>query len=255
MQYYEQTSDMMVDTVNENVKEEDEEDETEDGSMFEAMFDSEQENRPPVTNIRNPQHSGNWTDMNSLTDGRGGGGRVRGGTNNRDGRLNTECEINNRSAANLRSLNIPSVIGRTDTLIHTLGDTLSFSICLCQSLSLFPTLPLTHTHTHTHLGTLWDQPSFSHMRTHMHVWLNTPLPLPPSECQYNQDHPKDDNEEEEDEEGLEEGARGGRRRGRPSDGSGSSRRSSLAGDDADFAQKVHRLQTAKIGRASCRERV
>ena len=79
----------------------------------------------------------------------------------------------------------------------------------------------------------------------MHVWLNTPLPLPPSECQYNQDHPKDDNEEEEDEEGLEEGARGGRRRGRPSDGSGSSRRSSLAGDDADFAQKVHRLQTAK----------
>ncbi|XP_046900898.1 pericentriolar material 1 protein isoform X8 [Hypomesus transpacificus] len=175
VQYYEQTSDMMVDTVNENVKEEDEEDETEDGSMFEAMFDSEQENRPPVTNIRNPQHSGNWTDMNSLTDGRGGGGRVRGGTNNRDGRLNTECEINNRSAANLRSLNIPSVI----------------------------------------------------------------------ECQYNQDHPKDDNEEEEDEEGLEEGARGGRRRGRPSDGSGSSRRSSLAGDDADFAQKVHRLQTAK----------
>ncbi|XP_062333249.1 pericentriolar material 1 protein isoform X2 [Osmerus eperlanus] len=181
VQYYEQTSDMMVDTVNENVKEEDEEDEedeTEDGSMFEAMFDSEQENRPPVTNIRNPQHSGNWTDMNSLTDGRGGGGRVRGGTNNRDGRLNTECEINNRSAANLRSLNIPSVI----------------------------------------------------------------------ECQYNQDrpydHPKDDNEEEEEDEGL-EGAHGGRRRGRPSDGSGSSRRSSLVGDDADFAQKVHRLQTAK----------
>lgn len=59
VQYYEQTSDMMVDAVNENVKEdddddeeEDEEDETEDGSMFEAMFDSEQENRQPVTNIR-----------------------------------------------------------------------------------------------------------------------------------------------------------------------------------------------------------
>ncbi|CAJ1052553.1 pericentriolar material 1 protein isoform X4 [Xyrichtys novacula] len=111
VQYYEQRSDMMVDAVNENVKEEDdeeeEEDETEDGSMFEAMFDSEQENRQPVTNIRNPQRSGNWTDLNSLTNGRS----VRSSAaNNRDGRLNTECEINNRSAANLRSLNIPSAI-------------------------------------------------------------------------------------------------------------------------------------------------
>ncbi|XP_034543216.1 pericentriolar material 1 protein isoform X3 [Notolabrus celidotus] len=111
VQYYEQTSDMMVDAVNENVKEdddeEDEEDETEDGSMFEAMFDSEQENRQPVTNIRNPQRSGNWTDLNSLMNGRS----VRSSaTNNRDGRLNTECEINNRSAANLHSLNIPSAI-------------------------------------------------------------------------------------------------------------------------------------------------
>lgn len=54
VQYYEQTSDMMVDTVNENVKEEEEEAETEeDGSMLETMFDSEQENRrPPITNIR-----------------------------------------------------------------------------------------------------------------------------------------------------------------------------------------------------------
>ncbi|XP_063739856.1 pericentriolar material 1 protein isoform X3 [Eleginops maclovinus] len=112
VQYYEQTSDMMVDAVNENVKEDDdeeeeEEDETEDSSMFDAIFDSEQENRQAVTNIRNPQRSGNWTDLNSLTNRRG----VRGGaTNNRDGRLNTECEINNRSAANLRSLNIPSTI-------------------------------------------------------------------------------------------------------------------------------------------------
>uniref|UniRef100_A0A8C2ZV87 Pericentriolar material 1 n=1 Tax=Cyclopterus lumpus TaxID=8103 RepID=A0A8C2ZV87_CYCLU len=113
VQYYEQTSDMMVDAVNENVKEEDdeeeeeEEDETEDGSMFEAMFDSELENRQPITNIRNPQRSGNWTDLNSLTNRRS----VRSSaTNNREGRLNTECEINNRSAANLRSLNIPSAI-------------------------------------------------------------------------------------------------------------------------------------------------
>lgn len=55
VQYYEQTSDMMVDTVNENVKEDEEtEEETEeDGSMLETMFDSEQENRrPPITNIR-----------------------------------------------------------------------------------------------------------------------------------------------------------------------------------------------------------
>ncbi|XP_044046674.1 pericentriolar material 1 protein isoform X2 [Siniperca chuatsi] len=113
VQYYEQTSDMMVDAVNENVKEDDDDEEqeedngTEDGSMFEAMFDSEQENRQPLTNIRNPQRSGNWTDLNSLTNGRS----VRSsGANNRDGRLNTECEINNRSAANLRSLNIPSAI-------------------------------------------------------------------------------------------------------------------------------------------------
>ncbi|XP_067353306.1 pericentriolar material 1 protein isoform X2 [Channa argus] len=110
VQYYEQTSDMMVDAVNENVKDDDdeeEEDETEDSSMFEAMFDSEQENRQPVTNIRNPQRSGNWADLNSLTNTR----NVRSSTtNNRDGRLNTECEINNRSAGNLRSLNIPSVI-------------------------------------------------------------------------------------------------------------------------------------------------
>uniref|UniRef100_A0AAZ3RU34 Pericentriolar material 1 protein C-terminal domain-containing protein n=1 Tax=Oncorhynchus tshawytscha TaxID=74940 RepID=A0AAZ3RU34_ONCTS len=172
VQYYEQTSDMMVDTVNENVKEEEEEEvETEeDGSMLETMFDSEQENRrPPITNIRNPQHSGNWTEMNSLTNGRGGGST----NNHADGRLNTECEINNRSAAaNLRSLNIPSAIE-------------------CQ--------------------------------------YNRP---------YNQVNDDDDDDALEDEE-----VRGAR--GRDSEGSGSSRRSSLGNDDADFAQKVHRLQTAK----------
>uniref|UniRef100_A0A8C8EH96 Pericentriolar material 1 protein C-terminal domain-containing protein n=1 Tax=Oncorhynchus tshawytscha TaxID=74940 RepID=A0A8C8EH96_ONCTS len=168
VQYYEQTSDMMVDTVNENVKEEEEEEETEeDGSMLETMFDSEQENRrPPITNIRNPQRSGNWTEMNSLTNGRGGGS-----TNNHvDGRLN-ECEINNRSAAaNLRSLNIPSAI----------------------------------------------------------------------ECQYNRPYNQvdDDDALEDEEEVRGAGAR-------DSDGSGSSRRSSLENEDADFAHKVHRLQTAK----------
>ncbi|XP_054599793.1 pericentriolar material 1 protein isoform X5 [Nothobranchius furzeri] len=110
VQYYEQTSDMMVDAVNENVKEvddEEEEDETEDGSMFETIFDSEQENRQHLTNIRNPQRSRNWADLNSLTNGRS----VRASTtNNRNGRLNTECEINNRTAANLRSLNVATPI-------------------------------------------------------------------------------------------------------------------------------------------------
>ncbi|XP_029605789.1 pericentriolar material 1 protein isoform X5 [Salmo trutta] len=170
VQYYEQTSDMIVDTVNENVKEEEEAETEEDGSMLETMFDSEQENRrPPITNIRNPQHSGNWTEMNSLTNGRGGGST----NNHADGRLNTECEINNRSAAaNLRSLNIPSAIE-------------------CQ--------------------------------------YNRP---------YNQVNDDDDDDALEDEE-----VRGAR--GRDSECSGSSRRSSLGNEDADFAHKVHRLQTAK----------
>lgn len=57
VQYYEQTSDMMVDAVNENVKEDDDDEETEDGSLFEAIFDSEQENREPITNIRYLIHS------------------------------------------------------------------------------------------------------------------------------------------------------------------------------------------------------
>ncbi|XP_063074763.1 pericentriolar material 1 protein isoform X2 [Engraulis encrasicolus] len=106
VRYYEQTSDMMVDAVNENVKDDDDDDEeTEDGSLFEAVFDSEQENRDPITTIRNPRHASNWMDMNSLTNGRG-----PRGSNNQGGRLNTDCEINNRSATNLRSLNIPSII-------------------------------------------------------------------------------------------------------------------------------------------------
>uniref|UniRef100_A0A3B4B5G1 Pericentriolar material 1 protein C-terminal domain-containing protein n=1 Tax=Periophthalmus magnuspinnatus TaxID=409849 RepID=A0A3B4B5G1_9GOBI len=105
VQYYEQTSDMMVDAINVKEDDDEEEDETEDGSMLDTMFDSEQENRQPVTNIRNPQRGGNWSDLNSLTNSHS----LRS-ANNRDGRLNTECEINNRSAANLRCLNIPSAI-------------------------------------------------------------------------------------------------------------------------------------------------
>ncbi|XP_062378772.1 pericentriolar material 1 protein isoform X3 [Sardina pilchardus] len=171
VQYYEQTSDMMVDAVNENVKDDDDDEET-DGSLFEAIFDSEQENREPVTNIRNPRHTANWMDMNSLINGRGAGG----GSNNREGRLNTDCEINNRSSTNLRSLNIPSAI----------------------------------------------------------------------ECQYNRDRQFNGvKDERDDDEALQ--VDGARRRRRDSDGSGSSRRSSLgvADEDTEFAQKVHRLQTAK----------
>lgn len=66
-----------------------------------------------------------------------------------------------------------------------------------------------------------------------------------AECQYNRDrsydrvkHENDDDEVLDDDN---DGARGG---GRDTEGSGSSRRSSLGGD-AEYAQKVHRLHTAK----------
>uniref|UniRef100_A0A7M4EZJ0 Pericentriolar material 1 n=1 Tax=Crocodylus porosus TaxID=8502 RepID=A0A7M4EZJ0_CROPO len=93
--YYEQTSDMMTDAVNENTKEE----ETE-----ESECDSDHENPQPVTNIRNPQGIGSWGEMNSNSN-------IQCGTNNRDGRhLNIDCEINNRSAANIRTLNMASAL-------------------------------------------------------------------------------------------------------------------------------------------------
>ncbi|XP_028600540.2 pericentriolar material 1 protein isoform X10 [Podarcis muralis] len=95
--YYEQTSDMMTDAVNENTKEEEE---TEDSEC-----DSDHENPQPVTNIRNPQGTTNWGEMNC-----NGNSNLQCGTNNRNGRhLNTSCEINNRSA-NIRMLNMPSTI-------------------------------------------------------------------------------------------------------------------------------------------------
>ncbi|TMS22933.1 Pericentriolar material 1 protein [Larimichthys crocea] len=109
VQYYEQTSDMMVDVVNENVKEDDDE-----GGRGRRRTTQRTVLclRPCLTLSRrtailNPQRSRNWMDLNSLTNGRS---TRSSATNNRDGRLNTECEINNRSAANLRSLNIPSAI-------------------------------------------------------------------------------------------------------------------------------------------------
>ncbi|XP_063012065.1 pericentriolar material 1 protein isoform X2 [Melospiza melodia melodia] len=94
--YYEQTSDMMTDAVNENTKEEEETEESES--------DSEHEHPQPVTNIRNPQGISSWSEINSNSN-------VQCGTNNRDGRhLNTDCEINNRSAANIRTLKMSSAL-------------------------------------------------------------------------------------------------------------------------------------------------
>ncbi|XP_012966242.1 pericentriolar material 1 protein isoform X10 [Mesocricetus auratus] len=90
--YYEQTSDMMTDAVNENTKDE----ETE-----ESEYDSEHENCEPVTNIRNPQLASTWNEVNSNSN-------TQCVSNNRDGRsVNSNCEINNRSAANIRALNMP----------------------------------------------------------------------------------------------------------------------------------------------------
>ncbi|XP_074084321.1 pericentriolar material 1 protein isoform X15 [Macrotis lagotis] len=92
--YYEQTSDMMTDAVNEHTKDEEETEESE--------YDSDPENPGPVTNIRNPQGATGWAEVNSNTN-------AQCVTNNRDGRtLNTNCEINNRSATNLRTLNMSS---------------------------------------------------------------------------------------------------------------------------------------------------
>uniref|UniRef100_A0A8C0C1G0 Pericentriolar material 1 n=1 Tax=Buteo japonicus TaxID=224669 RepID=A0A8C0C1G0_9AVES len=88
--YYEQTSDMMTDAVNENTKEEEETEESES--------DSEQEDP------QNPQGISSWSEINSNSN-------VQCGTNNRDGRhLNTDCEINNRSAANIRTLKMSSTL-------------------------------------------------------------------------------------------------------------------------------------------------
>ncbi|XP_062933478.1 pericentriolar material 1 protein isoform X14 [Cynocephalus volans] len=90
--YYEQTSDMMTDAVNENTKDE----ETE-----ESEYDSDHENSEPVTNIRNPQVAATWNEVNSNSN-------AQCVSNNRDGRsVNSNCEINNRSAANIRALNMP----------------------------------------------------------------------------------------------------------------------------------------------------
>ncbi|NWW19415.1 PCM1 protein, partial [Falcunculus frontatus] len=95
--YYEQTSDMMTDAVNENTKEEEETEESES--------DSEHEDPQPVTNIRlNPQGISSWSEINSNSN-------AQCRTNNRDGRhLNTDCEINNRSAANIRTLKMSSAL-------------------------------------------------------------------------------------------------------------------------------------------------
>ncbi|GCB62872.1 hypothetical protein scyTo_0004321, partial [Scyliorhinus torazame] len=93
--YYQQTSDMMTDAVNEHTKEDD--DETEE----ESLYYSDQGNPEAVTNIRNPQRC-NWTDISTAS-------RVvaLNETSSRSGRLlNTDCEINNRPT-NLQTSNAP----------------------------------------------------------------------------------------------------------------------------------------------------
>ncbi|XP_070613719.1 pericentriolar material 1 protein isoform X7 [Erythrolamprus reginae] len=93
--YYEQTSDMMTDAVNENTKEEEE--------TGVSDCESEHENPQPVTNIRNPQGISNWGEINYNSN-------LQCGTNNQNGRhLNTSCEINNQSA-NVRMPNMPSTL-------------------------------------------------------------------------------------------------------------------------------------------------
>nr|DBA29150.1 TPA: hypothetical protein GDO54_009406 [Pyxicephalus adspersus] len=94
--YYEQTSDMMTDAINENTKDDDEE-ETED-----SWIESDQEVNQPVINIRNPQRLSSWGPVNSISNS-------HCGNNNRDERpLNTDCEINNRASVNIRTLNVSS---------------------------------------------------------------------------------------------------------------------------------------------------
>uniref|UniRef100_A0A6I8T1H3 Pericentriolar material 1 n=1 Tax=Xenopus tropicalis TaxID=8364 RepID=A0A6I8T1H3_XENTR len=103
--YYEQTSDMVTDAMNENTKDEDE---TED-----SEYESEQEDDEPATNIRNPQYRSGWAQMNINSN-------AQSGTNNRDERqLNTECEINNRSAVNLRSINMSSALDCLYNIEHS----------------------------------------------------------------------------------------------------------------------------------------
>ncbi|KAG9479831.1 hypothetical protein GDO78_011718 [Eleutherodactylus coqui] len=97
VRYYEQTSDMITDAVNENTKEEEEE--TED-----SWIESDQEVNQPLINIRNPQRMSSWGAVNGITNS-------QCGVNNRDERpCNTDCEINNRSAANLRSFTVSSAL-------------------------------------------------------------------------------------------------------------------------------------------------
>uniref|UniRef100_A0A8C5P7K8 Pericentriolar material 1 n=1 Tax=Leptobrachium leishanense TaxID=445787 RepID=A0A8C5P7K8_9ANUR len=96
--YYEQTSDMMADAINENTNDD------EESADSEYESDSEQEVTQPVTNIRNPQLISSWGQMNSNTN-------VQAGTKNRDERpLNTNCEINNRCTTNLRPFNVLSTL-------------------------------------------------------------------------------------------------------------------------------------------------
>uniref|UniRef100_A0A8C2JZD3 Pericentriolar material 1 n=1 Tax=Cyprinus carpio TaxID=7962 RepID=A0A8C2JZD3_CYPCA len=155
-------------------------------------------------------------------------GKAHSASNNRDGRLNTECEINNRSAANLCSLNVPSVIGQTSQSFKSRN---SHCCAICQhSQSLYKIIDLK-------LKTSCADKTIN-LLTICFICIIT------LECQFNRDRPYDGVKDEDEDEAQEDddGARGGG--GRDSDGSGYSHRSSLGGD-TEYAQKVRRLQTAK----------
>ena len=58
-------------------------------------------NNLALISFRNPQVASTWNEVNTNSN-------TQCGSNNRDGRpVNSNCEINNRSAANIRALNMP----------------------------------------------------------------------------------------------------------------------------------------------------
>ncbi|XP_078799448.1 pericentriolar material 1 protein-like isoform X12 [Oryzias latipes] len=75
-------------------------------TSFQPSFSQQQDGSNSADKLRNSQRSRNWTDLNSLANRCS----IRAATNNQDSRLNTNCEINNRTAANLHALNIPAAI-------------------------------------------------------------------------------------------------------------------------------------------------
>lgn len=200
---------------------------------------------------RNSQRSRNWTDLNSLANRCS----IRAATNNQDSRLNTNCEINNRTAANLHALNIPAAIG---LLMNTLTGLSVVNIIRCLSDTYYSSFLYSRECWFWWHGlkeqvdpvNLFTSQFFKHAFFLPLISCLKPIfrtsdlivPFSCSECQYNRDIPYS---EVRDDDGEEECAcnDGAARAVVPDSVSESSRRSSL-GNDAGFPQKVHR-QSAK----------